>query len=149
MPSTATGILEGMPDPVRKLALLLYALRHEYLGRHVYSAAEKVEPMLLQKVRTIVSSVSTLLKAKSKMSPWAVLLGEDRHLLLLLDEANGIAMEELAACLTEFNLAIAGGDENQVAIDQKQDAKEETHAEELREETSEESRAERVVNRFR
>ena len=45
-------------------------------------------------------------------------------LFLLLYEVNGIAMEELAACLTEFNLAITGNDENQVAIDQKQDTKE-------------------------
>ena len=60
--------------------------------------------------------------------------------MLLLDEVNGIAMEELAACLTELNLAIAGSDENQVAMDHKQDTKEETYAEEIREETPKESR---------
>ena len=73
------------------------------------------------------------------MSPWAVLLGGDRLRLLVLDEVSGIAMEELAACLTDFNLAIAGGAEDRVAIDPKQDEKDETYEAELREETLEES----------
>lgn len=77
-PSTDTDIREGKPHPVRKLVVLLYALRHECSDRHVlYSAAEKVEPTVLQKVRIFVSSVSTLLKANSKMSPRAVFLGGD------------------------------------------------------------------------
>lgn len=37
--------------------------------------------------------------------------------MLVYDEENGVAMEELAACLTECHLATTKGDENQVADD--------------------------------
>ena len=68
--------------------------------------------------------MSTLLNAKSQ---WAVLSGGDRQRLLVLGEGNGTAMEELAACLADLRLVIAGGDENHVAEDQKQKEKEETY----------------------
>ena len=118
MPRTATDTVEEVPHPVRQLVVLLLALCHEYLDHHVYSAAEEVEPHVMQKVRLVVSSVSTLVKANSKMSSWSALLGGTRQLLLLLDEVNGIAFEEAAACMTEFDLAISGGDENQVPTEQ-------------------------------
>ena len=37
-----------------------------------------------------------------------------------LDEVNSTAFEEATGCMTEFDLAILGGDENQVVQEQKQ-----------------------------
>ena len=79
-----------------------------------------MEAKELDKVRCVVSSVSTLLKANGCVSSWSSFLCEARRTLLLLDEINSTPLEEATGCMTEFDLAICGGDENQVVKEQKQ-----------------------------
>ena len=109
--------------PVRQLLVLLLALRHEYLDEHVYGQCEKAESLVIDKVRGVVSSVSTLLKVNGCASPWSCFFGESRRLVLLLDEVNSSAFEEATGCLTEFDLLVCAGDGNQVVQEQKQDTR--------------------------
>ena len=98
--------IEGFP--IRELLVFLLALRHEYLDEHVYSACEKMEAKVLDKVRCVVSSVSTLLKANGCASSWSAFLRKTRKLLLILDEINSTAFEEATGAMTKFDLVVCG-----------------------------------------
>jgi hypothetical protein len=111
---------DGSAGPVRELILLLLALRHEYLDRVIYGLCAALEPTAMEAVRCVVSSGSTLRKINGAMSSWSAMFGSHRKFLLIIDEVPGFASEEIAACLTEFDMVVLGGDKTQFNKEQKQ-----------------------------